>query len=155
MPPPLSRGHRHRFLVTHQHLGGGQFAVQHIGLDQFLVRPRAAYPAVFEHHDLIRARHRGEPVRDQQHGAAPRRLLDRLAQRSLVVRVELRRRLVEQQHLGTAQQGPRDGEPLPLTARQRDAPAADLRPQPVRKPLDQRVEPGQPQHLRDLLVRHA
>ena len=60
---------------------------------------------------------RGGPVRDQQHRPARRKPLDRGQDGRLALRVQPRRRFVQQQQRGVAQEGAGEGDALPLARR--------------------------------------
>ena len=76
-----------------------------------------------------------------QHRAAGGRPGDGVAQRLLVDRVELRRRLVEQQQARPAQQRAGDRDALALAARERGAALADGGVEAVGEPRHELVEP--------------
>ena len=72
-------------------------------------------------------RHRAEPVGDHEHGPPPHQRREAPVDQPLARRVELARRLVEDQDARVGQDRPRDGEPLPLPAAQADPALADER----------------------------
>jgi len=75
--------------------------------------------AVEAYHTVGRGHHEMQIVRYGQHPAAVlvADSADQLEQRDLPVEVHLRRRLVEDEHVGISEQGPRDQDPLQLPAR--------------------------------------
>ena len=66
-------------------------------------------------------------MRDDQHGAVVHQALERLLDQPLALGVERRGGLVEQQDRRVLEQGPRDGQPLALAARDLHAALADHR----------------------------
>ena len=64
---------------------------------------------------------RRQPMRDHQRGAALHDLVERLLHQSLAFRIERAGRLVQQQDRRVAQHRPGNGDPLPLSCRQRHA----------------------------------
>ena len=81
-------------------------------------------------------------MRDDDGGAVAHELLERVAHRLLVHRVEMRRRLVEDEHRCVLEERARDGHALALAAREPDAPFPDSCLQAVRQRRDEGVERG-------------
>mmetsp|Transcript_24158 Transcript_24158/g.71881 ORF Transcript_24158/g.71881 Transcript_24158/m.71881 type:complete len:353 (+) Transcript_24158:643-1701(+) len=94
--------------------------------NQSLVCPPLDDAAALEHNDLVGRSHRRETVRHRQHRAAAREQGERVMHRALRLRVEARRRLVEQQHARVPHQRARDRDALLLPARQLPAAQAHL-----------------------------
>ena len=91
-----------------------------------------------EHHDHLRVLHRGEPVRDDEHGAAPDQPVDRFLHEALGLHVERARGLVEDEDRRIAQQRPRDRDALALPAAEPGAALAQQRVVALRE-LDDEV----------------
>ena len=95
------------------------------------------------------------PVRDQEHGPARGRVEHVVDQRLRGLRVEVRGRLVEEEHRRVGEQRARERQPLSLTAREPPAVLADERVEPVRQRLDPVVEPRPAERLLELVVGRA
>ena len=91
-------------------------------------------------------------MRDQEDGAVAGRVEDVGDERLGRVRVEVRRRLVEEEHRRVREQRPRDDEPLALAAGEPPSLLADERVQPVRERRDPVGEPRTPQGVDELVV---
>src|SRR5262245_10517202 len=96
------------------------------GTDQLLVRPVLDQPALLDGDDAIRHAHGGEPVGDDQHGAARRDLLHVLLDDALALVVERAGRLVEDQDARIGGQRAGDRDALALATRQAGAALAHL-----------------------------
>src|SRR5581483_2306370 len=95
--------------------------------------------SALEHMNSIGAGDRAEAMRDEQRDArARRKTVNRVAHGALGDRVEIARRLVEDEHLRIAQQGTRDGDALALSAGELQAAFTDARVDPVASPLEDR-----------------
>ncbi len=81
--------------------------------------PRSATRPSVEHHDLVHLVQALQVVGDQQGGPPGRGGQQVGGQRAAVLRVQVRGRLVQDEHGRVGQQGPGQGEPLPLAAGQR------------------------------------
>ena len=90
---------------------------------------------------------------DDEHRGVGADRRDRPGQRLLVAGVQRGRRLVQQQQRRSAQQGPRDGQALPLPAGQQDAVVADLGVEPVGTAAGQLAEVDLLQRCEQLRVR--
>src|SRR5712691_894078 len=86
------------------------------GLDQIVMGAVLDDAARFEGDDAVGAPHRGEPVGDDEYGAALGDLLHVLLDYSLALVVERARGLVEDQDPGVGEQRPGDRYPLLLAA---------------------------------------
>ena len=107
--------------------------------EQLVVRAALDDLAVLEHQNLIGAPDRRQPVRDDERRAPlPQRPQAVLDQR-LALAVEARRRLVEDQDARVRENRARDGDALPLAARQPHAALADDRVVALLEPLDELV----------------
>ncbi len=91
-------------------------------------------------------------MRDQEDGAVAGRVEDVGDERLRRVRVEVRRRLVEEEHRRVREKGSRDDEPLPLAAGEPPSLLPHERVQPLRKRLDPVGEPRTPQGVDELVV---
>ena len=94
-----------------------------------------------------------QPVRDHHHGLAPGQLLDGGLQLVLVLRVHVRRSLVQQHDGRVLQQRSRDGDALLLAARHRRPALAQHRGVALRQRLDEVVAARGPRRGHHLLVR--
>jgi hypothetical protein len=132
-----------------------QLAVAPVQREQ--LRVRAAFDDLprFEHQDLVSAADGGQAVCDHERGAArpqaPKAVLDHL----LALAVEARRRLVQDENTRVRQDRARDGDALPLAARQLDAAFADHRVVSLRELADELVAVGDAARLLDLGERGA
>ena len=115
-----------------------------------VVGPGLDHLAVLQHDDDVGRAHRLEPVGDQEGGATARGLEQPGLHLGLGVGVQPGRRLVEQQERGVAQDGPGDGQPLALPARQGLAAVAQHRVVAVGQRHHEVVGAGQPGGLLDL-----
>ena len=79
---------------------------------------------------------------DQDHGAASRRLMQRLQEGAFGVGVEARRRLIQDQHRRVGQQRPRQHQPPRLTTREPRPGLAAARVEAIRQGADQLADPG-------------
>ena len=115
--------------------------------------PRAGDPAVVEHDDLVGERDRREAVGDDQRRPAAHHLAQAGADAGLGRRVDRGGRVVEDEDARVDGEGARDRDPLPLSARERDAALADDRVVSLRQALDELVRLREPRHPLDLRVR--
>ena len=83
-------------------------------------------PPRLHHQNAVSLQHRRQPMGDHQRRAPGHHVVERGLNLRFVVRVERRRRLVEQQDRRVLENGARDRQALPLPARQRDAALAKL-----------------------------
>lgn len=109
--------------------------------------------AVAHAHDLVRVAHGAEPVRDHQHRAALHQRVQRLLDLRLVLAVQRTGRLVEHQEVGVGHDCARDGDALPLPARQVQAAAAHARVQAAAHLRDEVAAVGDLRGLLDLAGR--
>ena len=105
---------------------GGVVAVEG---EQLLVGALLDDPAVLEDDDPVAAADRGDLVRDDQAGAAGEVLLQGLLDPRLGLGVEGAGAVVEQQDGGVGDEGPGQGQALPLAAGEREPALADRRVQ--------------------------
>src|SRR5450759_2348634 len=108
-----------------EELGGGELPVQGRGLEKLRVRSRRHHAALLEDNDLVGVGHGGQAVGDDQGGTTRRGGAERVAKQLFVATVEVRGRLVEQQHRRVREQGAGDREPLSLAPGQQHAVLAD------------------------------
>ena len=94
---------------------------------------------MLEDHDLVDVVNGGEPVRDDEGGAAVHQLFDRLHDRSLGRGIERRGRLVEQEDRRVLEKGARDPDALPLADAQMPAALADRAFVSVRQTADELI----------------
>ena len=92
---------------------------------QLVVGADGLDPAVVDQDDPVGELDRAQAVGDQEGGAAPGELLDRLADQGLVLDVDGAGGLVEDQDGRVAEHGPGQGDPLPLAAGEAVAALAD------------------------------
>jgi hypothetical protein len=90
--------------------------VQRAARKQLGVRAGIHDPAFVHDHDPLGHVHHGVPMRDQKGRLAAAQLVERGVDLPLALRVHLAGRLVEDQDRGRLEEGPRDGNPLPLPA---------------------------------------
>ena len=85
--------------------------------DQLSVVTGLDDPAFVEHDERIGVAHRRQPVGDDDGRAVVHQVLKRPAHEPLVDRVEMRGRLVENQHRRILEEGAGDGDALALATR--------------------------------------
>ena len=108
-------------------LGLPQLPVQRpLAGEQLRVRAALRHAAALQHQDLVTRHHRAQPVRDDDGGAAPRGRGQRRHDARLRDGVEAGGGLVKHQDGGVLQDGPGDGHPLLLPARQLQSPLSHL-----------------------------
>src|SRR5713101_6639690 len=108
----------HVFAGVRGRLHSEEAGVAAVELHQLRVRALLHQAAMFEEDDAVGAAHGREPVRDVHGGAAAREGTQPLEEVVLGLRVERRRRLVEQQDLGVTHERARQRDLLPLASRQ-------------------------------------
>ena len=121
------------------------------------LRLRAALDdlAVLEHENLIRARDRREAVRDDERRAPAAQRAKPVANERLALAVEARCGLVENQDARIGENGARDRDALPLSAREAHAALADDRVVAVLELRDELIAVRDAARLADLLHRRA
>ena len=119
-----ARADRHR-AADIARLGGHEPRVDAGAADQRRVRALLDQAALVEHEDPVGADHAGEPVREDERGAADHQAIERRLDQGLALGVDGRERLVEDQDRGVAQERPGDGDALALAAREAHAALAD------------------------------
>mmetsp|Transcript_48951 Transcript_48951/g.141824 ORF Transcript_48951/g.141824 Transcript_48951/m.141824 type:complete len:317 (-) Transcript_48951:1247-2197(-) len=110
------------------------------------------HAAAIQHHDLVCALDRGEPMSNQHHSAPSHPLRQGLLQAPLAFHVQGAGRLVQYEDLGPLEQGAGDGHPLLLTTRQPPSEAADRSVQAQRKGGGELRHAGHARHLLDFGV---
>ena len=106
---------------------------------------------LFHHGDQIRVLHGGQAMRDDDGGAALHHFVQGRLHMALRHRVERRRGFVENQDRRILQQRPRDGDPLPLPAREQHAVVADHRVDALGHGGDEGLGMGAPHCVRNSL----
>ena len=130
-------------------------AIDAVRREQFGVRPALDRLAAGEDDDLIHLDDRRQAMRRPDHGPALGDLEQRAVDRGLRGLIERRRRLVQQQHRGIADDGAGNGDALALAARERIAAFADRGVVLLRQAHDVAVDFGLARRLHDLLVARA
>ena len=92
---------------------------------QFGVGALLDHPAVVQHHDAVRPLHRGQPVGDDQRGAAGHRALQRGLHHALALGVQRAGGFVQQQQRRVLQHRAGDADALALAAGQAHAALAE------------------------------
>ena len=116
---PAAGAHGQTWVVESAHqLVFVEPAVEAVRFDEIAVPALLDDPAALHHHDIVGLVHGGQAVRDGDRRAAFRQLFQSLAEQRLGFGVERAGGLVEQEHVGVAQDGPRDRQALLLAARQ-------------------------------------
>src|SRR5260370_19244836 len=110
----------HIFAGVRGRLHPEEAGVTAVELHQFRVRALLHQAAMFEEDDAVSAAHSREPVRDVNGGAAAREGTQPFEKVVLGLRVERRRRLVEQQDLRVTHERARKRDLLPLPSRKID-----------------------------------
>ncbi len=106
-----------------------------------------------EHENLRGMRHGRESVGDNEHRTPGQQALDGFLYKPLVLRVERRRRLIEDQQRWVHQQCTRDGDTLPLATGEPSAPLAEYRVVTLRELRDELVRIGRSGRGFDLRLR--
>mmetsp|Transcript_6267 Transcript_6267/g.9457 ORF Transcript_6267/g.9457 Transcript_6267/m.9457 type:complete len:503 (+) Transcript_6267:362-1870(+) len=109
--------------------------------------------AVLEDDNLVRIDDGGEAMGDDDRRPSHHQTVQGLLHQLLVLRVERRRRLVEQQDLGVLEQRARDGDALLLSAGKHDAALSALRVVALGERLDEVVGVGEARGLLNARVR--
>ena len=112
--------------------------IEPAGRSQRLMRALLDNAALVEHQNTIARQHRRQPMSNDNRGALTHQLRKRRSNLGLAFGVERRGRLVEQQQRRIAQDCARDRNPLPLSARERNAALANLRFHSCRQRRDKR-----------------
>jgi len=107
---------RHIILAALLSLRAHQAAIRAVASDQLGVSAALDNPALIEHQDAVGADDARQPVRQDQGRAALREAIDGLLDHRLVLGIDRRQGLVEDQDRRIAQQGARNRQPLPLPA---------------------------------------
>src|SRR5439155_23432943 len=94
-------------------------------VEQFLVRASLNDFTLLEHQNLVGAAYRRQPVRDDERRPPLPRRAQSVLNEHLAFAVQARRRFVENQDARVRQNRARDGDALPLAARQPHAALAD------------------------------
>ena len=95
-------------------------------VDELVVGAGLGDVAALYHHDAVGVSYGGEPVGDDEAGAALEKDIERLLDQQLRTGVDGGGGLVQYQYLGVVQQRPCEGHQLPLAHRQGGAPLVDL-----------------------------
>ena len=116
--------------------------------EQLVVRSNRDQPTVFQHRDPIAAADGGQPMRDHDQRLASVETVNGLHDLLFGLGVECRHRFVEDQHLGSPIERPRDRDALPLTTGQSHAAFADVRVHAVWQRVDELLQPCKSDHVR-------
>jgi hypothetical protein len=117
--------------------------------EEILVTADLGHPAALERHDGVGPADGRQAVRDDERGAVPHQVGQRVLHQQLRLGVERRGRFVQDQDRRVLQQRARDGQALALPARQPLAALADARLVPVRAALDELVRVRRARRLLD------
>ena len=128
-------------------------AVEAVPGEQVRVGAALDDAAALEHDYQIGAADRGEPVSDDERGAVAYDLGEGPLDLVLGADVDAGRRVVEDQNGRVEQQGPSNGEPLPLAPGQRYPALADQRVVAAGQAVDEVVQLRDSRRGDDLLVR--
>jgi hypothetical protein len=109
-------------------------------------------PATIDHQEPIGAPYRAEPVGNDQRGSSHQQLSHGILDEPLALGVQIAGGLVQDEDRRVLENGTGDGDALPLTSRQLDAPLADDRIVAVRQTLDELVGMGAPGSGLDLIL---
>ncbi len=104
-----------------------QVAIRAVARDQLGMPAALRHRAVLQHQDAVGVDHAGQPVCQDQRGAAGHQPIEGLLDHRLVLRVHRGQRFVQHQDRRVAQQRAGDGDALALAARQPRAALADHR----------------------------
>ena len=114
-----------------------KLTIETMRAEQLRMRPFLYDPATVEDEDAVGPLHRGEPMGDDERGAAAEQVVQRRLQQVLGARIQGRSGLVKDQDAWIAEQRPRNGQALFLALRQLDSALADARVKPMRQLLDE------------------
>src|SRR5438445_4307685 len=112
-------------------------------------------PASVHDDDDVGVGDRRKPVGDHKAGPPAQEILQRLLNQLLAFRVQVAGRLIQDQDLGSRQDGPGDGQPLALPPGQLYSPFPDDRVVPLRQHGNELMGIGAPGGVEDLRVRGA
>ena len=87
-------------------------------VEQLAMASRLDQPTLVEDQNRVRRQNRGKAVGDHDRGPTHHQLFQRVLYQGFGSRVEMRGRLVEDQHRRVLQDHPRNRQALPLAARQ-------------------------------------
>ena len=133
-------------LLAHER---GIDAVRH--RHQLAMRPAFHDPPLFHGEDAVAVDHAGEPVGEDQRGAALHQPVERLLDHRLIVGIDSRERLVQHQDRRVAEHRAGNRDALALAAGQLDPLLADDRVVAVRQRVDEALDVGHPRRLFDFL----
>ena len=105
--------------------------------------------AFIHDHDGVGVFDRGQPVRDDQRGAAAHDLVESGLDVAFRFAVQGRSRFVENQDRGILQKRPRDGHTLPLAPREKHTVVAHRSVQSIGQPLHEYIRMGTPYRIVD------
>ena len=134
------------------HLVRHQPVVDALRGHQVVVAPALDHPAGVQHEDAVGVDHAGQPMRHDEDRAPAHEAPERVLDHRLVLRIDRRQRLVQQQDRRVPQQRAGDGDALALPAREADAALADHRRVALRQAGDEAVRVGRPRRRLDLGV---
>src|SRR5262245_33462191 len=123
--------------------------------DQRVVGAVLDQPAALDGDDAVGGPHGGQPMRDDEHGAALGDLAHVALDHALALRIERARRLVEAEDARVRHKRARNGDALPLAAGERRAALADDRVVALGELKDEIVRAGEPRRGDDALEPHG
>ena len=91
-----------------------EFAVERTAFLQLFIRPIANHHAPFKNQDAVHNAKRAETMRDDEDRLVPRQFQQGLLHKRLIIRIQSRGSLVQHQDGRLAQEGPGQGQTLPL-----------------------------------------
>ena len=119
------------------------------------MRPPLDDLASLDHQDLVSAPNGREPVRDHERGAAPSQRAQAVLDERLALAVQARGCLVQDENRWIGEDGPRNGDALPLASGELHTPLPNDRLIPVRELLDELVGVRNARHVTDVPWRGA
>ena len=126
------------------HLVGHQAVIDAAPCHQDLVAAALHDPALVQHEDAVGVDHAGEAMCHDEDRPSAHEAREGVLDHRLVLRIDRRERLVEQQDRRIPQERAGDGDALALAARKADAALADHRVVALRQAGDEAVSVGRP-----------
>src|SRR5215210_3364141 len=137
-----------------EQLGAEDLVVEFALPQEILMSTAGCDTAFVEDQDQVGVPHRGDPVGDDEDRAVllAHEPVQRLLERSLRLGVHGRGAVVQNEQPRVDKKRPRYGDPLPLTAREPDAPLSDNGVVAIREPPDELTSLGRLGSSHDLLI---